>query len=95
MLKTPMPTMNTSPPRTMKIPMKKPVPSSGVAMVAAVGSQARWLSGVWLSCRHVRDDSQCFEQYLMMYKSVNLLVALSAFRYNDEHEFTLVVSTLN
>ena len=36
MLKTPMLTMNTSPPRTMKIPMKKPVPSSGVAMV--VGS---------------------------------------------------------
>ena len=46
MLKTPMPTMNTSPPRTMKIPMKKPVPSSGVAMVAAVGSQVRWLRSV-------------------------------------------------
>ena len=53
MLKTPMLTMNTSPPRTMKIPMKKPVPSSGVAMVVGSWGESGQVA-LW-SCRHVRD----------------------------------------
>ena len=34
-------------------------------------------------------------KYLMKYESANLLVAPSAYRYYDEHEFTLIVFTLN
>ena len=61
MLKTPMLTMNTSPPRTMKIPMKKPVPSSGVAMVVGSwgesGQVALWSVAIMQTC--VSNVSQC------------------------------------
>ena len=59
MLKTPMLTMNTSPPRTMKIPMKKPVPSSGVAMVA--GSCGESGQGALGSVAMMQTCKRCFK----------------------------------